>query len=88
VGAARPQWIDPIDPAEGDLRKHLPPIHPTALEALLAPHVHSDEPRPRIDSHGTYVLGILLLPVAVPDEDRLFYQEIDFVATHDELVTI
>ena len=54
----------------------------TALHALLAPHVHDDEPRPRIESHGDYILGIFLLPVAVPDEDRVYYQEIDFVATH------
>jgi magnesium transporter len=58
------------------------------MEALLAPHEHNDEPRPRIESHGDYVLGILLLPVEVPDEDRLYYQEIDFVGTTDVLVTV
>jgi magnesium transporter len=58
------------------------------MEALLAPHVHEDEPRPRIESHGDYVLGILLLPVEVKAEDRLYFQEIDFVATHDGLVSI
>jgi len=88
VGDARPQWIDLVDPSEEELRAHLPPIHPTALKALLAPHVHSDEPRPRIESHGDYVLGIMLLPVAVPAEDRVFYQEIDWIATSDELVSI
>ena len=83
-----PAWIDLVDPTEAELREHLPPIHGTALQALLAPHVHDDEPRPRIDSHGDYVLGILLLPVAVQAEDRLFYQEIDFIATETELVSI
>lgn len=84
----RPRWVDLVDPSESELRSHLPPIHPTALGALLAPHVHSDEPRPRIESHGDYVLGIMLLPVAVPEEDRVFYQEIDWVATQQELVSI
>src|SRR5581483_11002248 len=71
------------------LREALPQhVHATAMQALIAPHVHSDEPRPRIDSHGDYVLGILLLPIEVPKEDRLYYQEIDFVATTDLLVTI
>jgi magnesium transporter len=88
VGNDGPRWVDLVDPGEAELRAHLPPVHPTALEALLAPHVHDDEPRPRIDSHGDYVLGILLLPVAVPKEDRLFYQEVDFIATRDELITI
>ncbi len=84
----RPRWVDLVDPTESELREHLPPIHPTALAALLAPHVHDDEPRPRIESHGDYVLGIMLLPVAVPKADRVFYQEIDWVATTSELVSI
>jgi magnesium transporter len=78
-----------VDPSEAELREHLPPtIAPTALEALLAPHVHDDEPRPRIESHGDYVLGILLLPVEVPAENHLYYQEIDFVATTEEFLTV
>jgi magnesium transporter len=85
----RPQWIDLIDPTEEDLRKNLPPgIRPTALAALLAPHVHDDEPRPRVESHGDYVLGIFLLPVEVPAEDRLYYQEVDFIATKDTLISV
>jgi len=89
VTEARPQWIDLVDPSEDELRKHLPDtVHATALTALLEPHVHDDEPRPRIESHGDYVLGILLLPVEVPKEDRLYYQEIDFVVTRDTLVSV
>jgi magnesium transporter len=86
---ATPRWIDLVDPTEEELRANLPDsVAPTALAALLAPHVHDDEPRPRIDSHGAYVLGILLLPVEVPEENRLYYQEIDFVVTIDTLVTV
>jgi len=84
-----PEWIDLVDPSEDELRAHLPEsIHATAIAALLEPHVHDDEPRPRIESHGDYVLGILLLPVEVPKEDRLYYQEIDFVVTRDTLVSV
>jgi magnesium transporter len=83
------QWIDLIDPTEEVLRKHLPPgVRPTALAALLEPHVHDDEPRPRVESHGDYILGIFLLPVEVPDEDRLYYQEVDFIATQEALLTV
>ena len=84
-----PKWIDLIDPSPSELRDALPEhVHATALAALEAPHEHNDEPRPRIESHGDYVLGILLLPVEVPADDRLYYQEIDFVATMDTLVTV
>jgi magnesium transporter len=58
------------------------------MKALLAPHVHDDEPRPRMETHGDYILGVFLLPVAVPDENRLYYQEIDIVATADVLVSV
>jgi len=84
-----PEWIDLIDPSAGDLHRALPEqVHQVALDALLEPHVHDDEPRPRIESHGDYVLGIFLVPVAVPEEDRLYYQEIDFVAWGDTLVSV
>jgi magnesium transporter len=84
-----PKWIDLVDPTPLELHDVLPEhIHSTALQALLAPHQHDDEPRPRIDSHGDYVLGILLLPIEVRKDDRLYYQEIDFVATETQLVTV
>ena len=84
-----PEWIDLVDPNEAELRAALPTtVHSTAMAALLAPHVHDDEPRPRIDGQGDYVLGILLLPVEVKEENRLYYQEIDFVVTADVLVTV
>jgi magnesium transporter len=84
-----PRWIDLIDPSAAELKAHLPEnLHPPALAVLLAPHVHDDEPRPRIESHGHYAIGVLLVVVAVPDEDRVFYQEIDFILTPDQLVTV
>jgi len=84
-----PRWIDLVDPSEEELRKQLPTdVHPSALQALLAPHEHDDEPRPRLVSHGSYVLGVFLLPVVVKEEDRVYYQEVDLVATEDVLVSV
>ena len=59
-----------------------------AVERLLAPPEHEDEPRPTLQGHGDYVFGVLLVAVAVPDEDDVFYQEIDLVITHDTLLTV
>ena len=54
------EWMDLLDPDEEELRHcwstHL---HSDALEVLLAPHTHADEPRPKIESHGSYVFGVL-----------------------------
>jgi magnesium transporter len=83
------RWIDLIDPTADEIKAKLPAeLHPSALDVLLAPHVHDDEPRPRIDAQGDYVLGILLVVVAVKSEDRVYYQEVDFILTSDTLVTV
>jgi magnesium transporter len=83
------RWIDLVDPSEDELRAQLPSsLHETALRQLLAPHRHDDEPRPRIESQGEYVLGVLLLAIAVKEEDRIYYQEVDFVLTADRLVSV
>src|SRR5216684_2049007 len=83
------EWIDLIDPTPDELRKKLPrEIQESALERLLAPAQHDDEPRPTLQSHGNYIFGVFLLAVAVPEEDRIFYQEVDVVITHDILITV
>src|SRR5256885_9395423 len=83
------EWIDLIDPTPEELRERLPrEIYESALEQLLAPAEHEDEPRPTLQGHGDYVFGVFLVAVAVPDEDRIFYQEVDVVVTHDVLVTV
>jgi magnesium transporter len=83
------EWIDLLDPSEAELRKALPrEIHDRALEHLVAPALHDDEPRPRLEGHDHYVFGVFLLPIAVREEDRVFYQEIDIVATRDRVLTV
>lgn len=83
------EWIDLIDPTPDELRAKLPrDIQESALHRLLAPIEHDDEPRPTLQSHGSYVFGVFLIAIAVPEEDRVFYQEVDVVVTHDTLITV
>jgi magnesium transporter len=83
------EWIDLIDPTPDELREKLPrELHESALERLLAPAKHDDEPRPTLQSHGDYVFGVFLVAVAVPEEDRIFYQEVDAVVMHEVLVSV
>jgi magnesium transporter len=87
--AGESRWTDLIDPSEDELKAALPTeLHPAALDLLLTPLVHDDEPRPRIESHGNYLVGVLLVVVAVTDEDRVYYQEVDFILTEDHLVSV
>ena len=83
------EWIDLIDPSPDELREKLPQsIQESALDLLLRPAQHEDEPRPTLQAHGDYIFGVFLVAVAVPDEDRVFYQEIDVVALHETLLSI
>jgi magnesium transporter len=82
-------WIDLLDPSPEELRAKAPrELEETAVEQLLAPPEHEDEPRPTLQGHGDYVFGVFLIAVAVPDEDSVYYQEIDLVLTHDTLLTV
>ena len=83
------EWIDLVDPTEDELRAALPSaVEASALELLLTPAQHADEPRPTLQGHGPYIFGIFLVAVAVPEEDRVYYQEIDVVATGGTLLTV
>jgi len=83
------EWIDLIDPSPDELRAQLPKeVQETALALLLAPAQHTDEPRPTLQGHGDYIFGVFLVAVVVPKEDRVFYQQIDVVLTHDVLLSV
>jgi magnesium transporter len=87
--AAGHRWIDLLDPSVETLKQQLPAVvHDRALEQLLAPAQHEDEPRPKLEAHGNYVFGVLLVPVLLTEEDVLVYQEVDLVITRDVLVTV
>ena len=82
-------WIDLLDPTADELRANAPKqLEETALERLLAPPEHDDDPRPTLQGHGDYVFGVFLIAVAVREDDSVYYQEIDVVLTHDTLLTV
>ena len=82
-------WTDLLDPSEQSLRDCLPEsIHDEALDAPPDVGSPGNEPRPRLERQGDYVFGILSSAIAVPDEDRVYYQEIDFVLTRETCVTV
>ncbi len=83
------EWIDLLDPTRQELHDALPSdIHELALEQLLRPAFHDDEPRPRLEGHDHYVYGVFLVPICIREEDEIFYQEIDLIATRERLVTV
>ena len=82
-------WTDLLDPSEEELRRHVPrDLHAGALAQLLAPATREGAVRPTLQGHRDYVFGVLLVAVAVRDEDRLFYQEVGLVLTREQVVTV
>ena len=82
-------WVDLLDPSQQELGGKLPAsIHDRALEHLLEPAKHGDEPRPRLESHGDYIFGVFLVPVAERLADTVFYQEVDVILTRHEILTV
>lgn len=90
MSTSRGKWIDLVDPDEEAILEGTSGIdlHHSAVTALIRPPVTGDEPRPRLETHGDYVFGILLVPVVVTDEDRVYYQEVDLVLTESHAVTV
>lgn len=82
------RWLDLIDPTSDEVLAVLPAhVDPEVVETLATRAGEGREPRPVIEGHGAYVFGVLMAARPVPDEDRVSYQEIDFVASPDLLVT-
>src|SRR5687768_13120009 len=87
---SKPTWVDLLDPDEEAILEALAPLelHHSALVALLRRTDENDQVRPKLETHGDYVFGILLVPVAVNEENRVFYQEVDLVLTEAKAVTV
>lgn len=84
-----PTWIHLVEPDEAALIDAMPvDVYENALERLQAPVRHGDEPRPRMEAHGEYLFGVLVLPAFEHDTGRVLYQEVDVVVTPDRLVTV
>ena len=82
-------WVDLLDPDRAELEDACSGrLHPRALDQLLAPSDPDREPRPTIESHGSYVYGVFLVPVVDGEHDRVFYQEVDVVMTPELIVSV
>ena len=83
------RWLDLVDPTREEVLAALPvQVDPDVVEALAAHPGDGREPRPVIEGHGSYAFGVLMAPRPIPEDDRVVYEEIDFVATAALLVTV
>ena len=83
------RWLDLVDPTREELLATLPvQVDPDVVEALVSPSQDGREPRPLLESHGTYVFGVLVAARPLPHEDRVSYLEVDVVTTPAVVVTV
>ncbi len=80
------EWKDLLDPDDEAIRALAPELPPLVVEQFAA--APNERTRPRMQSGDGWFAAMFLVPVAVPDEDRLFYQEVGFVATDRRVLTI
>ena len=82
-------WIDLLDPSSEALREQAPrQLEESAIDLLLRPPQHQDEPRPTMRGHGDYVFGVFLLAQYLAAREEIVYQEIDLVLTHETILTV
>jgi magnesium transporter len=83
------RWIDLLDPTEDEILAASPvALHRGALAQLAARPDENLQARPRFESHGAYVFGVLLVAVVVEADDRVYYQEVDLVLTQDAVLSV
>jgi magnesium transporter len=82
-------WVDLLDPDAETLARVLPEnLHPMAVEHLLAPARHDDEPRPRLERQGDYLFGVLVVPEMLGDDGPVVFQELDIITNATQLLTV
>ena len=84
-----PRRIDLVDPTPHELLSHVATrLDPDAVESLCVDGGEGRDARPTLESHGTYLLGILLFPGRLDHAERVIYHELGVVASPEELVTV
>jgi magnesium transporter len=82
-------WIDLLDPGPEEVAEAVRgDVHSSVTRRLLSAPRHSDDPRPRLETQGTLLFGVLVVPVIEKTGDRVVSVEVDVVATADRLVTV
>jgi Mg2+ and Co2+ transporter CorA len=83
------RWTDLVDPTREEVLSALPVhVDPEVVEVLAARPSGRRSVRPLLEGHGAYVFGVLLPARPLPDEDRIAYDEVGFVATPSLVVTV
>ena len=79
-------WVDLLDPTAEEIEAAAGVKLRRARAG--AARRHGGEPRPRFFGAADHAVGAFVVPVAVKDEDRVYYQEVDLVLSRDQALTV
>src|SRR3954469_3797211 len=83
------RWMHLLDPDAEELVREAPvELHERALDLLTEPTDPRRLPRPTLEAHGPYVLGLFLVATPAPDGTMLVDQEVALILTRDVVVTV
>lgn len=86
---ASTRTIHLVDPSPDEVLGAVPArLDPDAVEALATPAGDGRGARPTLESHGTYLLAVLLFPGGLDDSTPVAYRELDVVATAEAIATV
>jgi magnesium transporter len=86
---ATARLIELVDPTREELLANVPTVlDPDAVEQIVAAPADGRAARPLLESHGSYVFGVLAVPLPDADEAGVQYGEVDLVALPDAVVVI
>jgi magnesium transporter len=78
-------WVDLLDPTADEIEAA---AGVRLDERELALLVGTGEPRPTLFGADDHALGAFVVPVAVKDKDRVYYEEVDIVLSRDRALTV
>jgi magnesium transporter len=78
-------WVDLLDPTPEEIDAAAGVKLSVRERALLD---ENTGPRPMLFGADDHIVGTFVVPVAVKDEDRVYYQRVDIVITGDVAVTV
>jgi magnesium transporter len=78
-------WLDLIDPEPAELSAIRPALDAETLELIAS---KDEDARPFLESHRTYILGVVLFPVHDDEQNAFHYHEVVCVVTPDRLLTV
>lgn len=82
---AATRWTDLLDPSIEEIERAAGFQLGGHERALLTA---TGEPRPALYGTDGHAVGVFVVAVAVPDEDRVYYQQVDTILTPDRVVTV